>query len=86
MMLIAIVNGNEHGNGCAVFTQSGGRAPLPNGSHRVGIGRHQRSHPRSTGLFPSPLAALLPSTHHYGKAGVQFYTQCKTVTANWIGQ
>ncbi len=34
-------------------------------------------------LPPGWRGSFYGDLHHYGKAGVQFYTQTKTVTANW---
>lgn len=37
----------------------------------------------NTNAFPGWRGSFYGDLHHYGKAGVQFYTQTKTVTANW---
>lgn len=82
---LAIVNGNEHGNGCAVFTQSG--AAARRFQTEVNVGMVGINVPIPVPLpffsFTGWKRSFYGDLHHYGKAGVQFYTQCKTVTANW---
>ncbi|MEW5318280.1 MAG: hypothetical protein WDW38_009513 [Sanguina aurantia] len=82
---IAVVNANEHGNGCAIFTRSGGAARRFQNAVEVGM----------VGInvpIPVPLpffsftgwrGSFAGDLHMYGKAGVQFYTQPKTITSKW---
>lgn len=82
---ISLVNGNEHGNGAAVFTHSGAAARKFQNEIRAGM----------VGInvpIPVPLpffsftgwrGSFAGDLHMYGRAGVQFFTQPKTVTAKW---
>jgi malonate-semialdehyde dehydrogenase (acetylating)/methylmalonate-semialdehyde dehydrogenase len=82
---IAMVNANPHGNGTAIFTKSGPAARKFQNKIEVGM----------VGInvpIPVPLpffsftgwrGSFHGDLHMYGKAGVQFYTQTKTVTSNW---
>ncbi|CAK0781245.1 Methylmalonate-semialdehyde dehydrogenase [acylating], mitochondrial [Coccomyxa viridis] len=82
---VAIINSNEHGNGTALFTRSGPAARKFQNEVEVGM----------VGInvpIPVPLpffsftgwrGSFHGDLHMYGKAGVQFFTQPKTVTTNW---
>ncbi|EIE22494.1 methylmalonate semi-aldehyde dehydrogenase [Coccomyxa subellipsoidea C-169] len=82
---ISIVNGNEHGNGTALFTRSGPAARKFQNEVEVGM----------VGInvpIPVPLpffsftgwrGSFHGDLHMYGKAGLQFFTQAKTITTNW---
>eukprot|EP00200_Dunaliella_tertiolecta_P005719 CAMPEP_0202355528 /NCGR_PEP_ID=MMETSP1126-20121109/10385_1 /ASSEMBLY_ACC=CAM_ASM_000457 /TAXON_ID=3047 /ORGANISM="Dunaliella tertiolecta, Strain CCMP1320" /LENGTH=539 /DNA_ID=CAMNT_0048948159 /DNA_START=88 /DNA_END=1707 /DNA_ORIENTATION=+ len=83
---ISLVNANKHGNGTAIFTRSG--AAARKFQHEVDVGM--------VGInvgIPVPLpffsftgwrGSFAGDLHMYGRAGVQFYTQPKTVTSKWI--
>ncbi|KRU22688.1 CoA-acylating methylmalonate-semialdehyde dehydrogenase [Psychrobacter piscatorii] len=83
---IALLNANPHGNGTAIFTQSGAAAHKFQQDIQVGqIGINL--------LIPVPLpmfsfsgsrGSKLGDLGPYGKQAVQFYTQTKTVTARWF--
>ncbi|KAK9809294.1 hypothetical protein WJX73_002021 [Symbiochloris irregularis] len=85
---IAIVNSNPNGNGTALFTKSGPAARHFQSEVQVGM----------VGInvpIPVPLpffsftgwrGSFFGDLHMYGKAGVDFFTQPKTVTANWRDQ
>ncbi|KAG8971423.1 hypothetical protein FRC05_011102 [Tulasnella sp. 425] len=82
---IAIVNANKYGNGAAIFTQSGATARKFESELNVGqIGVNVP--------IPVPLpqfswsgnkASFLGDVSFYGKQGLNFYTQNKTVTSLW---
>ncbi len=82
---VALVNGHEYGNGCAVFTRDGDAAR--EFVRRVEIGMVGINVP-----IPVPMAfhsfggwkrSLFGDTAIYGPEGVHFYTRLKTVTARW---
>jgi malonate-semialdehyde dehydrogenase (acetylating)/methylmalonate-semialdehyde dehydrogenase len=82
---LQIVNSNEHGNGTAIFTRSGPAARKFQSEVDVGM----------VGInvpIPVPLpffsftgwrGSFGGDLHMYGKAGVHFFTQPKTITTNW---
>ena len=82
---LAIVNGNEHGNGCAIFTKSGHAARKF--QHEVDVGMVGINVPIPVPLpffsFTGWRGSFYGDLHMYGAAAVQFYTRPKTVTANW---
>ncbi|KAH9879114.1 hypothetical protein J1614_002549 [Plenodomus biglobosus] len=74
---IDLINANEYGNGTAIFTRSGSTA-----------GRFQ--HEIEAGQLPmfsftgnKKSVAGGGANTFYGKPGLQFYTQQKTVTSLW---
>ena len=85
---IAMINANPHGNGTALFTSSG--AAARKFQHEVDVGMVGINIP-----IPVPAASSGPFSftgwrgsfngdlHMYGRAGVDFYTRTKTVTASW---
>ena len=82
---LALVNGHEYGNGCALFTRDGDCAR--DFAHRARIGMVGINVP-----IPVPLAfhsfggwkrSLFGDHHVHGPEGVRFYTRLKTVTARW---
>ncbi|KAJ1807255.1 aldehyde dehydrogenase (NADP(+)) ald6, partial [Coemansia sp. RSA 2599] len=85
---LALVNANRYGNGASVFTRSGASArkfQTEVEAGQVGI----------TVPIPVPLpmfsftgnkGSFLGDTNFYGRAGVSFYTQLKTVTSHWRRQ
>ncbi|GAX83738.1 hypothetical protein CEUSTIGMA_g11163.t1 [Chlamydomonas eustigma] len=83
---LAVVNSNEHGNGTAIFTRSG--AAARRFQHEVEVGMVGINVP-----IPVPLPFMFSFTgwrgsfagdlHMYGKAGVHFFTQPKTITTKW---
>jgi len=82
---VAIVNGNEHGNGCAIFTNSG--AAARQFQNQVEVGMVGINVPIPVPLpffsFTGWRGSFQGDLHMYGRAGVQFYTQLKTVTSKW---
>lgn len=84
---ISVVNANQYGNGCAVYTLSGANA----------LKFQQDVEAGQVGInvpIPVPLPMFSftgnkksiaggGANTFYGKPGVNFYTQQKTVTASW---
>ncbi|KAJ7071172.1 methylmalonate-semialdehyde dehydrogenase [Mycena amicta] len=82
---IDIINANKYGNGAAIFTQSGATARKFESD--VNVGQIGINVP-----IPVPLpmfawsgnkASFLGDIGFYGKSGIDFYTQNKTITALW---
>ena len=82
---IDIINKNQYGNGCAIFTKSGSAA------HKfeteIECGQVGINVPIPVPLpmfsFTGNKKSIAGDLNFYGKSGVQFYTQWKTVTARW---
>ncbi len=82
---IAIVNAEQHGNGTAIFTQSGAAARKYQNEIDVGMVGINVPIPVPLPFFSfsgwrGSFAGDLPM---YGKQGAAFFTRTKTVTANW---
>ncbi|THH11200.1 hypothetical protein EW145_g822 [Phellinidium pouzarii] len=82
---LSIVNANKYGNGTAIFTQSG--ATARKFEREVEVGQIGINVP-----IPVPLpmfawsgnkASVLGDIAFYGKSGINFYTQNKTITSLW---
>mmetsp|Transcript_29542 Transcript_29542/g.84216 ORF Transcript_29542/g.84216 Transcript_29542/m.84216 type:complete len:529 (+) Transcript_29542:63-1649(+) len=82
---IKLVNANPYGNGTAIFTRSGGAA-------RKFVDQIEAGQVGVNVPIPVPLPmfsftgnkrSILGDLNFYGKAGVHFYTQWKTVTSAW---
>lgn len=82
---MGVVNSNRYGNGCALFTSSGAAARLF--THEIAVGQVGINVPIPVPLpmfsFTGNKASIRGDVNFYGKSGVQFYTQLKTVTSNW---
>ncbi|KAL7580240.1 hypothetical protein ACA910_012979 [Epithemia clementina (nom. ined.)] len=82
---IDIINANPYGNGCAIFTASG--AAARKFSHEVQVGQVGVNVPIPVPLpmfsFTGNKTSIRGDINFYGKSGVHFYTQLKTVTSNW---
>ncbi|KAI8469036.1 MAG: Aldehyde/histidinol dehydrogenase [Monoraphidium minutum] len=82
---ISLVNGNVHGNGTAIFTHSG--AAARKFQNEIGAGMVGINVPIPVPLpffsFTGWRGSFAGDLHMYGRAGVQFFTQPKTVTAKW---
>lgn len=82
---IDMINSNPYGNGCALFTSSGGAARLF--TQKVDVGQVGINVPIPVPLpmfsFTGSRASILGDLNFYGKSGVQFYTKLKTITSNW---
>ncbi|KAL9011378.1 MAG: hypothetical protein Q9173_003762 [Seirophora scorigena] len=87
---IALINANEYGNGVALFTRSGATAA-----------RFQKQIEAGQVGINTPIPVPLPmfsftgnkksvagggANTFYGKSGINFYTQTKTVTSLWRGE
>eukprot|EP00948_MAST-09A_sp_MAST-9A-sp1_P002283 g2283.t1 len=82
---IKFTNANPYGNGCAIFTQSG--AAARKFQHEIDVGQVGVNVPIPVPLpffsFTGSRASIRGDLNFYGKAGVNFYTQIKTITSNW---
>eukprot|EP00949_MAST-11_sp_MAST-11-sp1_P002884 g2884.t1 len=82
---IAMTNACEFGNGACIFTTSGGAARKY--THRVDAGQVGVNVPVPVPLpmfsWTGSRGSFRGSHHFYGKDGVSFYTQIKTVTSSW---
>ncbi|XP_047982494.1 methylmalonate-semialdehyde dehydrogenase [acylating], mitochondrial [Salvia hispanica] len=82
---INIVNRNKYGNGAAIFTSSGivaRKFQTEIEAGQVGI-NVPIPVPLPFFSFTGSKASFAGDLNFYGKAGVQFYTQIKTVTQQW---
>jgi len=82
---MTIINNNQYGNGTAIFTQSG--ATARKFQHEIDVGQVGINVaipvPLPMFSFTGSRASHRGQLHFYGKQGVEFYTQLKTVTALW---
>jgi malonate-semialdehyde dehydrogenase (acetylating)/methylmalonate-semialdehyde dehydrogenase len=82
---IEIVNRNKYGNGTAIFTKSGAAARAF--QHEVDAGQVGINVPIPVPLpffsFTGSRGSFAGDLNFYGKAGVYFFTQMKTVTSQW---
>lgn len=82
---IALVNKNRYGNGTALFTNSG--AAARKFVHEIDVGQVGINVPIPVPLpmfsFTGSRGSIRGDANFYGKTGVQFYTQTKTVTTAW---
>jgi malonate-semialdehyde dehydrogenase (acetylating)/methylmalonate-semialdehyde dehydrogenase len=83
---LAVVNGNAHGNGTAIFTNDGGAARRF--THEVEVGMVGVNVPIPVPMafysFGGWKASLFGDTHVHGTEGVHFYTRGKAVTSRWL--
>ncbi|KAF0517023.1 Methylmalonate-semialdehyde dehydrogenase [Gigaspora margarita] len=82
---IGLINNNPYGNGTAIFTSNGSNARYFTTSIEVGqIGVNVPIPvPLPMFSFTGNKASILGDVNFYGRSGLQFYTQTKTVTALW---
>lgn len=82
---IKIVNKNQYGNGAGIFTSSG--AAARKFQTEIEAGQVGINVPIPVPLpffsFTGSKASFAGDLNFYGKAGVNFYTQIKTVTQQW---
>jgi len=82
---IAITNGNRYGNGASIFSSSGGAARKF--QYEIEAGQVGVNVPIPVPLpffsFTGNKASIRSDVNFYGKNGVNFFTQLKTVTSNW---
>ncbi|KAJ1434895.1 Methylmalonate-semialdehyde dehydrogenase [Sesbania bispinosa] len=82
---INIINGNKYGNGATIFTKSGVAArkfQTEIEAGQVGI-NVPIPVPLPFFSFTGNKASFAGDLNFYGKAGVNFYTQIKTITQQW---
>jgi malonate-semialdehyde dehydrogenase (acetylating)/methylmalonate-semialdehyde dehydrogenase len=85
---IALTNANEYGNGVAIFTSNGGAATRFQNAIEAGqVGINVPIPvPLPMFSFTGNKKSISNGGHYfYGKAGLNFYTQLKTVTSFWSG-
>merc|ERR1719377_295818 len=82
---IDLINANPYGNGAAVFTRSGATAALFQKELEAGqIGINVPIPvPLPMFSFTGNKKSVRGDLNFYGKAGLNFYTQWKTVTQSW---
>lgn len=82
---IKLINDNPYGNGTAVFTTNG--ATARKFTQEVDVGQIGVNVPIPVPLpmfsFTGSRASFLGDANFYGKSGINFYTQVKTVTQMW---
>ncbi|CAG5866376.1 unnamed protein product, partial [Menidia menidia] len=82
---IHLVNNNPYGNGTAIFTTNGATARKY--THEVDVGQVGVNVPIPVPLpmfsFTGSRGSFRGDMNFYGKQGIQFYTQIKTVTSQW---
>ncbi|KAL3310481.1 Methylmalonate-semialdehyde dehydrogenase [acylating] mitochondrial [Cichlidogyrus casuarinus] len=82
---IDIINANPYGNGTALFTRTG--AAARKFIHEVDVGQIGVNVPIPVPLpmfsFTGSRGSFLGDMNFYGKQGINFYTQVKTITSLW---
>eukprot|EP00008_Paramoeba_atlantica_P007863 CAMPEP_0201490704 /NCGR_PEP_ID=MMETSP0151_2-20130828/27111_1 /ASSEMBLY_ACC=CAM_ASM_000257 /TAXON_ID=200890 /ORGANISM="Paramoeba atlantica, Strain 621/1 / CCAP 1560/9" /LENGTH=528 /DNA_ID=CAMNT_0047876765 /DNA_START=30 /DNA_END=1616 /DNA_ORIENTATION=+ len=85
---IEVINQNPYGNGTAIFTKSG--AAARKFEREIDVGQVGINVPIPVPLpffsFTGSRKSFIGSTNFYGKSGINFFTQVKTVTAQWRDQ
>ena len=83
---IELVNANPYGNGTSIFTSSG--AAARHFQHHIEAGQVGINLPIPVALpffsFTGWKGSFYGDLHTYGKQGVLFYSETKTVTARWF--
>ena len=83
--VIAITNCNWYGNGAAIFTTLGGASQKF--QYEIEAGQVGVNVPIPVPLpffsFTGNKSSICGNVNFYGKGGVNFFTQIKTVTSNW---
>ncbi|XP_002734184.1 putative methylmalonate-semialdehyde/malonate-semialdehyde dehydrogenase [acylating], mitochondrial [Saccoglossus kowalevskii] len=82
---IQVINSNPYGNGTAIFTTNG--ATARKFTNEIDVGQIGINVPIPVPLpmfsFTGSRGSFLGDSNFYGKAGVNFYTQLKTITSSW---
>merc|ERR1712079_643409 len=82
---IDLINSNPYGNGTAIFTNNG--ATARKFTNEIEAGQIGINVPIPVPLpmfsFTGNKASMWGSRHFYGRQGLDFYTQTKTVTSLW---
>ncbi|XP_055328339.1 probable methylmalonate-semialdehyde dehydrogenase [acylating], mitochondrial [Paramacrobiotus metropolitanus] len=85
---IKLINENPYGNGTAIFTTNG--AAARKFTNEVDVGQIGVNVPIPVPLpmfsFTGSRASFAGDSNFYGKSGIQFYTQMKTITQLWREQ
>ncbi|XP_076318362.1 putative methylmalonate-semialdehyde/malonate-semialdehyde dehydrogenase [acylating], mitochondrial isoform X2 [Tachypleus tridentatus] len=83
-----VINSNPYGNGTAIFTTNG--ATARKFTHDIDVGQVGVNVPIPVPLpmfsFTGSRGSFLGDSNFYGKSGLNFYTQVKTVTQLWRDQ
>merc|ERR1719184_752913 len=84
---IELINNNPYGNGTAIFTTNGSTARKF--TQNIDVGQIGVNVPIPVPLpmmsFTGSRGSFLGDSHFYGKQGIQFYTETKTITSLWRG-
>jgi len=82
---IQLVNANKYGNGTAIFTNSGSNARKYQRDIDVGLVGINVPIPVPLPMFSftGGRGSIRGDINFYGKSGVHFYTQIKTITSSW---
>jgi len=82
---INLVNKNPYGNGTAIFTNAGAMARKY--QYEIEVGQVGVNVPIPVPIpyfsFTGSKRSFIGANHFYGKMGIDFYTQTKTITTNW---
>ncbi|KAJ7169735.1 Aldehyde/histidinol dehydrogenase [Mycena filopes] len=78
---VEIINNNRYGNGAACFTQSG--ATARKFETEVNVGQLGINVPIPVPLPMFSFTGNKDENNFYGKGGINFYTQSKTITSLW---
>lgn len=82
---IQLINSNKYGNGTAIFTTNG--ATARKFTQDIDVGQVGVNVPIPVPLpmmsFTGSRGSFLGDSHFYGKQGINFYTETKTVTSLW---
>ena len=83
---IALINESPYGNGTSLFTSSG--AAARKFQHEIEVGQVGINVPIPVPLpffsFTGWKGSFYGDTHTYGKQGIRFYTETKTITSRWF--
>ena len=81
-----LINGNEYGNGTAIFTNDGGAARRFQNEVEVGmIGINVPIPvPMAYYSFGGWKSSLFGDSHAHGTEGIHFFTRGKVVTSRWL--
>ncbi|MBD1583203.1 CoA-acylating methylmalonate-semialdehyde dehydrogenase [Pseudoalteromonas sp. S16_S37] len=83
---IALINASPYGNGTSLFTSSG--AAARKFQHEIEVGQVGINVPIPVPLpffsFTGWKGSFYGDQHTYGKQGVRFYTETKTITSRWF--
>ncbi|MFD2231274.1 CoA-acylating methylmalonate-semialdehyde dehydrogenase [Alkalimarinus sediminis] len=85
---VELINQNPYGNGTSIFTESGSAARYF--QHNIEVGQVGINVPIPVPLpffsFTGWKNSFYGDLHAYGKQGVRFYTETKTITSRWFDE